>query len=861
MAMENCIGSPQANSIEVRPPLPSATLLLFFVLCWCSSAIFINTGDLEQYTLQHAGVEALVERGTFTLGGSTVDRLRSPGDTFTLEGRQYAAKQPGQFVLAAIPYRLISFFGISYASDYPFAAALVAWCSAGLFLSVQATALLYLVVVVWGRPKSQGFLVALSAMFGQTAFAYVSVPHHDLLASTFLAIAFVFIERARRLPSTTPSVSAWIAGGAVGMSVFTSMLAFPAALGLTVYGLRSFGAWHHFFSGIILGVAPLLSYNAVSFGHPLLMANAAGDFRDTFFAADFGRAVERLRTYFGDGDLALWKYSPIAFCGLLGFLVAPRSWRSQQLVWWAMIGLHLGYIFNIETVGHCQFGPRYLLPIMPFLLVGLCPLADRLRPFSSTGMTAFLWAAFGLSAFFNLFGALGGTMYCSISEWGVGRYLTFDWLIDGRSFPLLEGAILGTLLLLSRLCSPRLVAVPSCGSPWSRREVLAVVVVAVVVGFAYYASNPQGASYDYTARVAHALLTGHLGLDTEPPSWLTEFVPHHGMFYSVFPLGSVLTMLPVAVLQSLGVVVDFPAWVIVGILGAVQVVLVWWLARGMGNNNRICLAAVLFFSFGTWHWCNLTFGGAWQIAIGVAVIGQLGALYFSLIRPSPFVCGAFFALAFGNRTELLLLAPVFLCFLWPALQSRSWGSRVGAIAAFGSVPLLLGIATLWYNFARFGSIADFGYARIPGVLSEPWYQGRIFHLDAIWPNFREMLLVSWRRLNAAPYLVPTGFGGSILLSCPLLVTALRRGAPTPRIWWCSWVAILLVTTVLWLHGNPGGWQYSYRYAAVLLPWFLLLMLDRLPERGLWFDATLLVVSIAINSYATYLFHWTRYVQP
>ena len=25
------------------------------------------------------------------------------------------------------------------------------------------------------------------------------------------------------------------------------------------------------------------------------------------------------------------------------------------------------------------------------------------------------------------------------------------------------------------------------------------------------------------------------------------------------------------------------------------------------------------------------------------------------------------------------------------------------------------------------------------------------------------------------------------------------------------------------HGNPGGWQFSYRYATILLPWMFLLL--------------------------------------
>src|SRR5438067_8516730 len=65
--------------------------------------------------------------------------------------------------------------------------------------------------------------------------------------------------------------------------------------------------------------------------------------------------------------------------------------------------------------------------------------------------------------------------------------------------------------------------------------------------------------FDYTGHVASALLQGHVGLDRHPGSWMNEFVPLDGKYYSVFPLGAVLSVLPVALLQKLGWVHIFPA--------------------------------------------------------------------------------------------------------------------------------------------------------------------------------------------------------------------------------------------------------------------------------------------------------------
>src|SRR5262245_62499632 len=89
---------------------------------------------------------------------------------------------------------------------------------------------------------------------------------------------------------------------------------------------------------------------------------------------------------------------------------------------------------------------------------------------------------------------------------------------------------------------------------------LALFIGASVV---YYFSTPQSvAYYDYTFRIAESLLGGRLGLTEKPPDWLNEMVPLDGMYYSVFPLGSVLAMLPPAALKRAGLIELFPGTMI-----------------------------------------------------------------------------------------------------------------------------------------------------------------------------------------------------------------------------------------------------------------------------------------------------------
>jgi hypothetical protein len=60
---------------------------------------------------------------------------------------------------------------------------------------------------------------------------------------------------------------------------------------------------------------------------------------------------------------------------------------------------------------------------------------------------------------------------------------------------------------------------------------------------------------------------------------------------------------------------------------------------------------------------------------------------------------------------------------------------------------------------------------------------------------------------------------------------------------------------------PGGWQFSYRYMMILLPWIFVLLLETTSARVTLVETGLCGVSILINAWASYLFLWTNYIQP
>src|SRR5262249_14810910 len=161
------------------------------------------------------------------------------------------------------------------------------------------------------------------------------------------------------------------------------------------------------------------------------------------------------------------------------------------------------------------------------------------------------------------------------------------------------------------------------------------VVVALFAAIAFYFSTQATLhELDYTNQIASALLHGQLGLREEPPDWLNEMIPYGNRYYSAFPLGAVLSMLPIALLQEARLIQAFPGRVLAALIAGLCVYFFFRLADAFKGNwdnsspirplplsprRRILLA--LFPIFGTWTWCNLGFGGAWQIALGLALLG------------------------------------------------------------------------------------------------------------------------------------------------------------------------------------------------------------------------------------------------
>ncbi len=407
--------------------------LALFLCLWFTFGLAINSRNQFSFTLQQAGVEAIVERRQFSLEGSSTPQLqlhiyydgdKPISDAFIRDGRQYAAKQPGQSMLGAMIYSVLRLFGLTYAQHYLLTSALVTFFTTSFALSAAALAVFAIVREITSDLFRWPIACALTYGLATTAFVYSGISLHDPIASSFLVVAFnllVLISR-RKLSRERAKVLSVLSGVLIGLTLTTSMLPFLMAccLCLFVLSLRRWDLSMFAFFGVIAGLLPLFVYNTICFGNPLLLANVAGGYTDTFLQFRLSNFINKARFY----SWEITSYVPIVWAGVFGLALLPREFRREQL---AMAGLLVALamqVLNIDSQGGCQYGPRYLVPAMPYACVGIAGFH-----FLRHGIVRILAqsAAIGLaiaSFFISAIGAIHGAMYCDTQAYALGPALT-----------------------------------------------------------------------------------------------------------------------------------------------------------------------------------------------------------------------------------------------------------------------------------------------------------------------------------------------------------------------------------------------------------------------------------------------------
>jgi hypothetical protein len=424
--------------------------------------VAINSTNLNAFNLQQAGIEAMVERRQFSLEGSGTPHFkikvyyyedgRPFGDTFMYNGRQYAAKQPGQFMAGAVVYFFLRLFGVTYSSNYTLTSALVTFFTSSLAIAAAAVAVFRIArLFTGGKSLAWPLASAMFYAFGTTAFAYSGFAYHDTLASAYLVIAsyLIMLLAQRRVSERNAALLAGGAGTLLGLTLTTSMLPFFMVLVAGIY-LISTNKWKTSLvalAGALVGLAPMLIYNARSFGNPLLSPNLAGVYPDSFLHFNLQNSIGKAWFYFSEITL----YDPILWLGILGLVFYPRVLRRERLILVGLLIVHAFQVLDIDTHGGCHYGPRFLLPVLPFAVIGLVGFSF-LRAKLMRWATMLAVAAAGATGIaINVVGAFYGAMYCDVQVYAFWPALAALQGGGLKDLPLAKWLVVPVILSLTSL--------------------------------------------------------------------------------------------------------------------------------------------------------------------------------------------------------------------------------------------------------------------------------------------------------------------------------------------------------------------------------------------------------------------------
>jgi hypothetical protein len=297
------------------------------------------------------------------------------GTTFAVDhseynGHYYSDKAPGMSVIEIPGVELAQ---VPNVTEWPLFSRRL-WVVRVLSSGIALLACAFMIGRV-SEGLAPGYGGAALAAFGLgTLVAPLAAANFEHGTAGTLGLAAFLVAWKRR-----PYLSGLVAGAAL-------LVAYEAALIVAVLAayvaLQGGWALWGYARGAIVGIALLWTYNWLAFGEPWHFSyryktgsSAVG--LDTGFFGFRLPYLHAIRQVFV-GESGLLVISPIVVAAAYGLVVLARSRRAEALVCggiaFAFLVIDTGYTFPLGGVSP---GPRYLVPGLPFLAVGLGPAFQR----------------------------------------------------------------------------------------------------------------------------------------------------------------------------------------------------------------------------------------------------------------------------------------------------------------------------------------------------------------------------------------------------------------------------------------------------------------------------------------------------
>jgi hypothetical protein len=350
-------------SVPWARPRHELLLLMLVVLAALSPVYVVSSQDLSRLCL----TQALVH-GRLTVApcvGHEVDQAR-------FDGRTYSDKAPGMSVLAlpvAEAVRLPAPRHWRFGRDFK------VWLVRVLTSGIAFVFLAFAVGrVAEGLAPRTGGLALVTFALATLVGALAPTTFDHVTAGAFGFAAFLLTWRRR------PGLAGLLAGATLTVEYETGIIVAVLALYVTLQGVRPAV---RYVLGVLPGAMLLGAYDWAAFGSPFhpsyrYVANRYAAAQATgLFGITLPRWHSTTQVLFGDRGILV--AAPVLLAALFGLGLLARSHLFEALTCAAVFAgfllLEFGYFL---PYGGVSPGPRFLVPAIPFLAVGLGPAFARL---------------------------------------------------------------------------------------------------------------------------------------------------------------------------------------------------------------------------------------------------------------------------------------------------------------------------------------------------------------------------------------------------------------------------------------------------------------------------------------------------
>ncbi len=375
--------SNESDSPAVGFPVdPRARLRRALVAClWLSFAYFGSTPSWNPNSRFNL-VRSIVEQQTLAIDAYH----QNTGDKSYRHGHHYSDKAPG-LALLAVPIHGLRVF--AFGGDGGLGALyLVTVVLVGGASVATALAMLH-VLERLGAHSSRALCIVLAYSLATPAFAYSTLFFGHQVAAAFAFLAFV-VAQAR--PTRHWAALTGLLSGLAFICEYATAIAVAAVLFYVFWRQRAacrrerLATLARISVGALLPLGLAASYNTICFGAPWAIGYAnlvPSEFSEGMGRGLFGVTAPRADALWGitfGGMRGLFHIFPITLVALLGLLRAAwrGSWRLEARICLAVV---LGFLWlNSSYVfwhGGASFGPRHLVPMLPFVALGLLGLPRR----------------------------------------------------------------------------------------------------------------------------------------------------------------------------------------------------------------------------------------------------------------------------------------------------------------------------------------------------------------------------------------------------------------------------------------------------------------------------------------------------